>query len=46
MVQDMHVPVFQMRCGRLAQLGAQVPYKHKVTGSIPVLPIFESGDTG
>lgn len=25
--------------GRLAQLGEQVPYKHKVTGSTPVLPM-------
>lgn len=26
--------------GPLAQLAEQVPFKHKVTGSIPVRPIF------
>ena len=25
-------------CGSLAQLGEHMPYKHRVTGSIPVAP--------
>ena len=29
-------------CGSLAQLGEHMPYKHRVTGSIPVAPtIFQ-----
>ena len=31
-----------MRCGSIAQLGEHLPYKQRVTGSSPVVPIYGS----